>query len=59
MRYVQVCMVTTVKPVYSDHPWDPKRVAVVIDYCSLIGRKNLDVNKDIAKEDRPSAITLK
>ena len=27
-----------------------------IDYCSLIGRKNLDVNKVIAQEDRPSAL---
>jgi len=28
-----------------------------IDYCSLIGRKNLDVNKVVAQEDRPSAFT--
>ena len=31
------------------------RVKLTIDYCSLIGRKNLDVNKVIAQEDRPSA----
>ncbi len=29
-----------------------------IDYCSLIGRKNFDVNKVIAQEDRPIASAL-
>ncbi len=32
--------------------------ALAIDYCSLIGRKNLDVNKAITQEDRPSAFKV-
>jgi hypothetical protein len=33
---VLVCPIDTVKPVHNDHPWNPKKVAIV-DRWSLFG----------------------